>query len=186
MGNEYFGNSYPRLSINMKCLLSLLLVLLLQPVTAISATIITDLFSLEVPDEWVVEGDKAGLVTAGEAKLVGSMPSPFLSVQYCFSNELPKDSIHYRCNTPCSSESAKKLTSSERLQEAQFSVVKKVRKDDGTTQYTTELVSPVPVAMHTSLSCSARGQIVISLVSDLPRDSARMQFGEILKSLKWK
>jgi len=169
----------------MKCLLGMCFVLIVNCTAANATTITTSLFSIEVPDQWKVEDNKASIVLAFGSKALNGMPSPFLSVQYCVNNTPSEESGQNRCNQLCN-EKAINLTSNTKLQGAQFSPLEITTKEEDVTEYSSELISPSPFTALVTLSCSRHGQVYFSLVSDSPHETTKKQFADIVKSLRWK
>ena len=168
----------------MKRLLRLLAVLIFAPIAANAATLITNIFSIEVPSQWQVQDNKTSTFLVTGNNVIDGVSSPFLSIQYCVSRFPPKVSGQRQCTVPCS-EQLNDLTSNSKLKDAKFSPIVKIEKENGVTEYSTELVSPTTISALIALSCSSQGQIHIALESDLQKEVTKRQFEEILNSLKW-
>ena len=168
---------------NTYCILVLAL-MYLRPVSA--ATIETALFSIDVPDQWNVEDNKASIILVMGDRIRDRMPMPFLSIQYCTLTEPPADSDLRRCNDPCSKKSLSFLTDRQ-PRGVKLSPIAEVRKPNRIVEYSTESASsPNGGVAFATLSCSSTGQVYVSLVSDEPKNDAKAVFNSVVESIKWK
>ncbi|MES2039376.1 MAG: hypothetical protein V4495_16205 [Pseudomonadota bacterium] len=168
----------------MKFIICALFILISTAFSASATTVKTKLFSIDVPDEWKIEDNRTSIFLAFGNNVVDRTPLPFLSVQYCQNDVPQKDSSQPRCNLPCDDE-ANNLMSGFPQKEMRFSPVKKSEKENGVTEYSSELTSPAVVSTFITLACNSKGQVHVALSSDLPRLVAKQLFAKILASLKW-
>jgi hypothetical protein len=161
-----------------------LLGVLMGPAHA-AETVSTDLFSLEVPDQWTIEGTQPDslMVLGGQAQ--DALPLPILTAQYCVSGVAGRDSGHAQCAQACDA-SARGMNSYAQRGPTRFSPLHKSRRGSDAVEYRSEMTAGASVHVVVALSCSKHGQVFLSLVSDQDRDAANSQFEAILKSLRWR
>jgi hypothetical protein len=163
----------------------LLLLALLQSCAANAAMVNTNLFSLEVPDQWRIEDNKTSVILVMGNKVVDGMPLPFLSIQYCMVGDSSKPSGLRRCDEPCAERSLD-FSSNEKTKGLNFSQITTQTKPNGVIEYSTEATYSDSIAAMATLSCSSTGQAYISLVSEQTKEMSKEIFTIILRSLKWK
>ena len=162
-----------------------LLLTLLYQHSVSAAKIETDLFSIDVPDQWRVEDDKSSTILVMGDRILDQTPMPFLGIQYCAQTDLLGAEVK-PCNEPCSEKSLDFLTS-EQFGDLTFSAVVKHMKKGGIVEYSTEAVSPIlRSTMFAAQSCSNAGQVYVFLVSDQSNEDAKSVFESVIGSIKWK
>jgi hypothetical protein len=166
----------------------ILLLALLQSSAANAANaamLDTNLFTLEVPDQWQIEDNKTNLVLVIGNKIVDGVPLPSLSIQYCMIGDQLKPLSLSRCDKPCTERSLDFLFN-EKKSGLNFSQTTSEKKPNGIIEYSAKVTHSGDISAMATLSCSSTGQAYISLVSDQPKEKSEELFSIILRSLKWK
>lgn len=147
-----------------------------------AVTINTDLFSIEIPDQWHVEDDKTGVILASGDKVVDKTMLPFLSIQYCAIGDAPKFEKFYKCTeASCSQESLDFLFSEKGFT---LAPIKTRMNSDETVEYSTEgLIEYNNGSVLAYVRCGHSVQVYISMVSDQPLEVSRNMFSKIVRSL---
>lgn len=143
-------------------------------------------FSIAIPERWVIEYDKSGVIYAAEIR--GEKRS-HLSIQYCL-DEKKQTSLPnlVACPKPCGPESLDRQLSTARTKQGiEFSSISTHTTFAGLTEYSSEARakerSPRVMA---KLICAPRGQVYMTLVSDQPSAVVKELFTTISSSVTWK
>jgi len=169
----------------MKILKCLLVCALFQSFAASAATITTALFSIDLPDQWGVEDNKSSIVLAAGKDLVGSHPSPFLSIQYCaVGAHATRPDVH-PCDKPCSEASLHEMLG-ENPQGIVLPPVTRRQRPDGGIELSMVTARSENENGRLALACSASAQLYIWFMSSGTAKETDTLFANILASLKWK
>jgi len=147
-------------------------------------TMQASMFTLQVPPQWHVRTNTSRELVMGGDRRVGSMSMPMLLVQFCSNDPSAAEAGLIPCAGSCDTtirEMVEKLGKSMHLEPLQ-----RAEKTGGIIEYRTMAPNAPEKNDITgiALSCSARGQAFLTLVSD-DQESAGQIFDDILRSLKW-
>jgi hypothetical protein len=162
------------------------LLILLHVCAGRAATVDTEIFSIDIPDQWKVEDNKSDVILAMGNRVRDRTPLPFLSIQYCTVAEPSAGSTLRRCENPCTDESLAFLAESQ-PPGFKVSAVTKDAKPNGVVEYSVEATAArLGGIAFATLSCSTAGQAYVSLVSDQSEKETKRVFSLIIESIKWK
>lgn len=154
------------------------------PGVAWADTMQASMFTLQVPPQWHVRTNTSRELVLGGDRRVGSMSMPMLLVQFCSNDPSAAEAGLIPCADSCDAtirEMVGKLGKNMHLEPLQ-----RAEKNGGIVEYRT-MAPNAPEKNDVTgiaLSCSARGQAFLTLVSD-DQESAGQVFDDILRSLKW-
>ena len=151
---------------------------------AVADTMQASMFTLQVPPQWHVRTNTSRELVLGGERRAGNAPMPMLLVQFCSNEKNAAEAGLLPCVADCDStvrEMVGKLGKTMHLEPLQ-----RAEKTGGVIEYRT-MAPNAPEKNDVTgiaLSCSARGQAFVTLVSD-DQENAGQVFDDILRSLKW-
>lgn len=149
------------------------------PQFASAKTVQTELFDIDVPDEWQVEDNKLSIIFASGTALRDGMPIPSLSIQYCLIEENASARTP-RCDQSCS---AQALT---RLLGRGIHVSPAGIQTRDTTDFHAEKSLGNDASAAALMVCGAKGSVYLALIAQERMAITVERLRAIRKSLRWR